>query len=73
MTTIAEANSLQEAFLIQSYLRGSGIEAFIPNEFSVQTYGGFLDAMEGVRVQVDEQDIPQAKDLLAEYRQTGEK
>lgn len=64
MQTVATCQSLVEAQMLQSLLGGSGIEAFLPDEFTAQS-GGLINALGGIRVQVPEDKITEAKEILA--------
>jgi Putative prokaryotic signal transducing protein len=66
MVTIRTCYSLPEAQVIQSYLEGSGIEAFLPDEMTVQNYWLWTNAIGGVRVQVLEEDAERAAEVLDE-------
>jgi len=68
MITIAVCNSLPEAYMIQSALRGSEIEAFLPDEMTAQNYWASIIAMGGIRVQVQDEDEQRAKSILEEFR-----
>jgi Putative prokaryotic signal transducing protein len=64
MVTIRTCFSLPEAQVIQSHLLGSGIEAFLPDELTVQNYWLWTNAIGGVRVQVLEEDAERAEEIL---------
>lgn len=64
MITVATCLSLPNAYLIQSQLRGSGIEAFIPDECTALNYWSSVYAIGGVRVQIQAEDVAYAKELL---------
>jgi hypothetical protein len=63
--TLTTCSSLPEAHLIQSVLRGSGIEAFIPDELTVQNDWGLINAIGGIRVQVQPEDEADARNVLS--------
>lgn len=71
MVTIRTCYSLPEAQVVQSHLEGSGIEAFLPDEMTVQNNWLWANAIGGVRVQVMEEDAERAVEVLSEP--TGEK
>jgi hypothetical protein len=64
MVTIQTCASLSDAEVICSCLRGSGVQAFLPDEFAAQTV--WSNALGGVRVQVMEEDEARARDILRE-------
>jgi len=64
MVTIRTCYSLPEAQVIQSRLEGSGIEAFLPDELTVQNDWLLSNAIGGVRVQVLEEDAERAAEVL---------
>ena len=64
MVTIRTCYSLPEAQVIQSHLEGSGIEAFLPDELTVQNDWLWANAIGGVRVQVLEEDAERAAEVL---------
>jgi len=66
MVTIRAYSTLPEAQVIQSQLAGSGIEAFLPDEMTVQSYWLWSNAIGGVRVQVSQEDAERAEDILQE-------
>ena len=66
MVTIRTCYSLPEAQVIQSHLQGSGIEAFLPDEMTVQNDWLLTNALGGVRVQVWEDDAERAAEVLRE-------
>jgi Putative prokaryotic signal transducing protein len=66
MVTVCTCYTLPEAQVIQSQLEGSGIEAFLPDELTVQNYWLWSNAIGGVRVQVQEEDAKRATEVLEE-------
>jgi hypothetical protein len=73
MVTIRTCYSLPEAQVIQSLLRGSGINAFLPDEFTVQNYWLWTNAIGGIRVQVLDEDTGRAVEVLDEARVASQK
>jgi hypothetical protein len=71
MITVANCLSLSEAHMIQSYLRGSGIDAFIPDELTVQNDWGLINAIGGIRIQVHPEDETEAKEIIAISKETN--
>jgi hypothetical protein len=65
MVTIGTCYSLPEAQVIQSQLEGSGIETFLPDELTVQNNWLWANAIGGVRVQVPDEDVTRAVEVLA--------
>src|SRR5271170_5735475 len=72
MITVRRCFSLPEAQVIQSHLEGSGIETFLPDELTVQNDWLWTNAIGGVRVQVHEEDVERARELLDENPNGGE-
>ena len=65
MITVAECANVYEALMIKSMLAGSGIEALVPDEFTAQNAPPYLFAGRGVRVQVNEDDAQNAREIIA--------
>ena len=66
MTTIANCSLLIQAQLMQAALAGSGITAYIPDELTVQGSGSTYSlAIGGIRVQVEDEDVAAAREVLA--------
>lgn len=61
LVTLERYLQLHEAHLIQGVLEGEGIAAVIQDENLSQLYGG---ALGGVRLQVPEQDVGRARELI---------
>jgi hypothetical protein len=61
MITVQNCSTLMEAEVTQSLLAGSGIKAFLPDEFTAQN---IWTAADGVRVQVNEEDADRAREIL---------
>ncbi len=68
MVTLTTCSNLDEAYLLKARLEGSGIEAFLPDEFLSQNDWGCINALGGVRVQVQPEDVNTARDILGETR-----
>ena len=66
MVTVRTCSTLPEAQVIQSHLAGSGIKAFLPDEFTVQTDWLWANAIGGIRVQVLDEDAKRAIEVLDE-------
>ena len=64
MKTVAECSSVDEAMVVRSLLADCGIEAFVPEELSVQ-YRGIPG---GVHVQVAEEDEEEARRILSDAK-----
>jgi hypothetical protein len=63
MVTIRVCSQLSEAFLMQSALAGSGIDSFLPDEYTVQNDWLWTNAIGGIRVQVAEGDAGRAEEI----------
>ena len=64
MVTIRTCYTLPEAQVVQSHLRGSGIDAFLPDELTLQNDWLWSNAIGGVRVQVPEEEAERAVEIL---------
>jgi hypothetical protein len=64
MVTVRICSTLPEAQLVQSLLEGSGIKAFLPDEFTVQNDWMLANAIGGVRVQVEDENAGRANEVL---------
>lgn len=65
MITIATRYSLDEALVLRSYLEGSGIPAFIPDEFMAQNAWTTITAIGGIRIQVPPEHEEAVRELIA--------
>jgi hypothetical protein len=65
METVYRAYDLTEAELVRSRLETAGFHPFIADEFVAQSFGGHSMARQGVRVQVPEAEVADARELLA--------
>jgi Putative prokaryotic signal transducing protein len=66
VVTVQICSSLPDAQVVQSCLKGSGIEAFLPDEMTIQNNWLWANAMGGVRVQVFDEDAERAAEILRE-------
>ena len=66
MKTIATFAKPEEAHLLRMRLEAVGIEAFVQDEYMVQTDILFSDAIGGVRVQVADENVEEALKLMSE-------
>jgi hypothetical protein len=64
MHTVQTCPTLPEAQVVQSLLGGSGIKAFLPDEYTIQNDWMLTNAIGGVRVQVADEDVARAKEIL---------
>ena len=64
MKTLATYPTLIEAQLKQSLLRSAGIEAFIPDENTIQIDWMYRNAIGGIRLQVSNNQLEEALELL---------
>lgn len=71
MVTVRICSTLPDAQLAQSFLEGSGIKSFLPDEFVIQNNWLWCNAMGGVRVQVSEEDAEKAAEILQESYKEG--
>jgi hypothetical protein len=67
MTTVARCLNIDQALFLRSLLEGCGITAYVPDEFAAQTDPViFLGSMNSIRVQVADEDMEQARAVLAQ-------
>ena len=66
MITIASFSKPEEAHMLRLRLGAGGVRAFIQDENLVQIDWLYSNAIGGVRVQILEQDIERAREILAE-------
>lgn len=65
MTTVARCFTIDQALFIRSLLDGCGIQAFVPDEYAAQTDPViFMGSMNSIRVQVNDEDAPTAREIL---------
>jgi hypothetical protein len=64
MVTLRNCSSLAEAELIKSFLAGSGVDSFLPDENSVL----WSNAIGGIRVQVADEDASRAEEILRAFK-----
>lgn len=64
MITIASFQSIDEAQLARMKLEGSGIDSFIADEAMVNMNWLYSNAIGGVRLQIHEEDLETAKEIL---------
>ena len=63
MVEIARFQNQAEAFMLRSLLESEGIECYLKDEIINQMYGGFVD-FGGIKVQVMEDQVPNAMDVM---------
>jgi len=66
MITIATFSKPEEAHLFRMRLEAGGIPAFVQDEHLIQMNWLYSNAIGGVRVQIFEEDIPLAYEILQE-------
>jgi len=64
MVTLRNCSDLAEAELIKSFLAGSGVDSFLPDENSAL----WSNALGGIRVQVAEEDAGRAEEVLRAFK-----
>jgi hypothetical protein len=64
MRTVATYGTLEEALLARARLEDSGIKAFLPDEFTASSGFGVFNAIGGIRLQVEDEDLPLASQVL---------
>lgn len=64
MPVIAAYTKMEDAHLAVSKLRGSGVEAWLRDEATANMYWLYSNAIGGVKVEVREEDIERALEVL---------
>ncbi len=67
MKTIATFPTPEDAHLFRAFLESQGIEAVLLDEYFVQLFWQYSNAVGGVRVTVDEQDAAAATEAYHSY------
>ncbi len=71
MITLITVVYLHEADMLCSILESSGIKTFIPDQNTVSVQPFYSNAMGGIRIQVDENDLEHAREVLANALPAG--
>jgi len=64
MKLIAQLSKPEDAHLLRMRLEAGGVEAFIQDEHTVSTYWLYSNAIGGVRVEVKDEDLDKAREIL---------
>ena len=64
MKTIASYAKPDDAFLARARLEGSGVAASIRDEHTISTDWFYSNAIGGVRVEVEDEDVARAREIL---------
>lgn len=64
MITIASFSKPEEAHLLRLRLEAGGVAAYVQDENVIQTYWLYSNAIGGVRVQISEDDLEAAREIL---------
>lgn len=67
MTTIETFTVPEDAHLFRTFLESRGIEGFVLDEHFVQLFWHYSNAIGGVRVAVNDDDVAEARDIHQEY------
>jgi hypothetical protein len=70
MTTLRTCSHVAEAQLLRALLEDSGISAFVPDELTANTAPQCLFGA-GIRLQVENEDVAAAQEILAEAQRRG--
>jgi len=65
MKTVAAFTKVEDAHLLRASLEGSGIAAFVRDEFTVVANPLYANAIGGVKVEVADEDYDRALEILA--------
>lgn len=71
MPVIASYTKLEDAHLAVSKLAGSGVEAWLRDEATANIYWLYSNAIGGVKVEVFEEDIERAREVLELPKEEG--
>jgi hypothetical protein len=66
MITLTTVSYIHEADLLCMKLEAGGVESFIPDMNTAQVNPFYSGAMGGIRVQIHEQDLDKAREILAD-------
>lgn len=66
LVTVATFSSAFNAHVYEGRLRAEGIEAYIKDEHTIQVNPFYSQALGGIKLQVKDTDIEEAKRILAE-------
>ena len=66
MITLTKVSYIQEADMICMKLEEAGIKAFIADQGIAQVNALYSNAIGGIRIQINENDLEQAKEILFE-------
>lgn len=66
LITVASFSKPEDAHLLRIRLEAGGVPAYLQNENLVQIDWLYSNAVGGVRVQIDEQDVEKAREILTE-------
>jgi Putative prokaryotic signal transducing protein len=72
MVTVARYGDVNEALQLKMALEARGIEAFVPDELTATNAPyRFLTDPSGVRVQVAEEDVETARQVISDHAKAG--
>ncbi len=66
MITLRNCNDVGEAAMLKMLLESCGIDAFIPDEIGAGVAPHFFNTAAGVRLQVDERDLEDARQVISD-------
>lgn len=64
--TVLTVSLPQQLWIIKGRLESEGIQCFVKDELTVQAYNLYSNAVGGVKLQVPEEDVEQAREILTE-------
>lgn len=67
MTAIARFLVPEDAHLFRAYLASEGIESWVLDEHTIQLFWHYSNALGGVRVVVNDEDVEEAETIHAGY------
>jgi hypothetical protein len=67
MQTVATFTTPEDAHLFRAFLESNGIEGFLLDEYFVQLFWHYSNAIGGVRLAVDDEDLESAEVIYQDY------
>ena len=71
MVTLTTVSWIAEADALCTQLEDNGIKTFVPDQGAVTANPLFANAIGGIRVQIDENDLPRAREILKDNAPTA--
>jgi hypothetical protein len=62
--TVLTVSYPQQLWVIRTKLESEGVQCFVKNELTVQAYNFYSNAIGGVKLQVFQEDVERAREIL---------